>query len=324
MFPWLLKLLPEIPMNITRQDNEIAISIDNLTKKFDDLVAVDNVSLQISNGESFALLGPDGTGKTTTMRLMCGALLPNSGSIHIKDIDIIKHAEKSRDQIGYMPQRFSLYENLSVIQNIHFFSELYSVEKTIRQKRIGEYLEFSRLTPYVNRLARQLSGGMRQKLALICSIIHNPPILLLDEPTTGVDPVSRRDFWKILHRLLANGMTLVISTPYMDEAERCNRIGLMHNGKILIVDTPGELKKKMTGKVIEIKCAEPHIASEIIKPAKSIISTQTYSDKLRILLKDGENEQEIVSLLKSKEIEVTDVREVLPNVEDIFISRLTG
>ena len=306
-----------------KNNNEIVISVNNLTKKFDDIIAVDNINLQIYKGESFALLGPDGAGKTTTLRLLCGILLPDSGDIYIKNINIVKHAEKSRDQIGYMPQRFSLYENLSVIQNINFFSELYNVEKAIRQKRIREYLDSSRLTPFSNRLARQLSGGMRQKLALICSIIHNPPISLLDEPTTGVDPVSRRDFWKILHRLLASGVTLVISTPYMDEAERCSRIGLIHNGRILVVDSPNELKKKITGKVMEIKCNEPHIVSEIVKTAKSVISTQTYSDKLRILLNKGADEQETISLLKSKGVNFTDIREVLPNVEDIFISRLT-
>ncbi len=164
---------------------------------------------------------------------------------------------------------------------------------------------------------------MRQKLALICSIIHNPPVLLLDEPTTGVDPVSRRDFWKILHRLLANGMTLVISTPYMDEAERCSRVALMHNGKILVIDTPTELKKKITGKVIEIKCDETHIVSEIVKTSKSVVSTQTYSDRLRILLSKGQDEREILSLLESKKVNFKDVREVSPTVEDIFISRLT-
>jgi ABC-2 type transport system ATP-binding protein len=302
--------------------NEIVIAINDLTKRFDDLVAVDDVNLQIHKGESFALLGPDGSGKTTTMRLLCGILTPDSGNIIINDIDISKHAEKSREQIGYMPQRFSLYENLSVLQNINFFSDLYTVDKTIRKKRVDEYLEFSRLTPFANRLARQLSGGMRQKLALICSIIHNPPILLLDEPTTGVDPVSRRDFWKILHRLLAGGMTLVISTPYMDEAERCNRIGLIHKGKMLLVNTPNELKKQLTGKVIEIKCDEPHNISVLLKEEKSVISAQTFNDKIRVLLDEGANPQDILSLITSKGMNVMDVKEVMPNVEDIFISKL--
>ena len=302
--------------------NEIVIAVNNLTKRFDDLVAVDDVNLQIHKGESFALLGPDGSGKTTTMRLLCGILTPDSGNIIINDIDISKHAEKSRAQIGYMPQRFGLYENLSVLQNINFFSDLYTVDKTIRKKRIDEYLEFSRLTLFANRLARQLSGGMRQKLALICSIIHNPPILLLDEPTTGVDPVSRRDFWKILHRLLAGGMTLVISTPYMDEAERCNRIGLIHKGKMLLVNTPNELKKQLTGKVIEIKCDEPHNVSKLLKEEKSVISAQTFNDKIRVLLDEGANPQNILSLLTSKGMNVVNVKEVIPNVEDIFISKL--
>jgi ABC-2 type transport system ATP-binding protein len=208
------------------------------------------------------------------------------------------------------------------LQNINFFSDLYTVDKTIRKKRIDEYLEFSRLTPFANRLARQLSGGMRQKLALICSIIHNPPILLLDEPTTGVDPVSRRDFWKILHRLLAGGMTLVISTPYMDEAERCNRIGLIHKGKMLLVNTPNELKKQLTGKVIEIKCDEPHNVSKLLKEEKSVISAQTFNDKIRVLLDEGANPQNILSLLTSKGMNVVNVKEVIPNVEDIFISKL--
>jgi ABC-2 type transport system ATP-binding protein len=303
-------------------NDETVISIVNLAKSFDDLVAVDNVNLQIQKGESFALLGPDGSGKTTTMRLLCGILTPDSGNIVINDIDISKHAEKSRQQIGYMPQRFSLYENLSVLQNINFFSDLYSVDNETRKKRVDEYLEFSRLTPFGKRLARQLSGGMRQKLALICSIIHNPPILLLDEPTTGVDPVSRRDFWKILHRLLANGVTLVISTPYMDEAERCNRIGLMHSGKILLVNTPNELKKQTTGKVIEIKCSEPHIISELLKKDKSVISAQAFSDKIRVLLEDKVEIQDVVSAIKSNNVNIMDVREVLPNLEDIFITKL--
>jgi ABC-2 type transport system ATP-binding protein len=298
------------------------IVIENLTKHFEELIAVDNLNLQINEGESFALLGPDGAGKTTVMRLLCGAITPTAGDIKIGDFVLAKQTDKARELIGYMPQRFSLYENLSVLQNIVFFSDLYGVDKSTRQKRMGGLLEFSRLTPFVDRLAGQLSGGMKQKLALICTVIHEPPILLLDEPTTGVDPVSRRDFWKILHRLLAEGVTLLISTPYMDEAERCNRIGLIHEGKLLLVNTPAELKRQMTGEVIEIKCAQPYMANVYLKSHDSIEGMQAFSDKLRMLLKSGGDVQEILSFLESKGVNVTDVRKVQPSLEDVFVSRL--
>lgn len=309
-------------MDSIKQNRKISILAENITKRFDDLIAVDGLNLQIHEGESFALLGPDGAGKTTTMRLLCGIISPDSGKVMINDMDIYKHGDKARERIGYMPQRFSLYENLSILQNINFFSDLYNVDKSIRHRRIDEYLEFTRLKPYGKRLAKQLSGGMRQKLALICSIIHNPPILLLDEPTTGVDPVSRRDFWKILHRLLAEGLTLMISTPYMDEAERCNTIGLMHRGKILLVDTPTGLKKQMLGEVVEMKCNDPRQASELIKSNESVISIQTFSDKIHIILKEKADIQEILSYLNERNINISNTKKVSPSVEDAFISRL--
>jgi len=301
---------------------DTVIVTENLTKRFGDLVAVDNLNLQINAGESFALLGPDGAGKTTVMRLLCGALTPAAGEIKIGDFDLARQTDRARELIGYMPQRSSLYENLSVLQNIVFFSDLYGVDKSTRRQRMSELLEFSRLTPFVDRLAGQLSGGMKQKLALICTVIHKPSILLLDEPTTGVDPVSRRDFWKILHRLLAEGVTLFISTPYMDEAERCNRIGLIHEGKLLLVNTPSELKGQMTGEVIEIRCIQPHVASTYLKSRHAVESMQAFSDKLRLLLSSDGDAQEIVSFLESKGVDVTDVRKVQPSLEDVFVSRL--
>jgi len=301
---------------------DIVIVTENLTKQFGDLVAVDNLNLQINAGESFALLGPDGAGKTTVMRLLCGAITPTAGDIKIGDFDLAKQTDKARELIGYMPQRFSLYENLSVLQNIIFFSDLYGVDKSTRQKRMGGLLEFSRLTPFVDRLAGQLSGGMKQKLALICTVIHEPPILLLDEPTTGVDPVSRRDFWKILHRLLAEGVTLLISTPYMDEAERCSRIGLIHEGKLLLVNTPAELKKQMTGEVIEIRCEQTYMANAYLKSHGAVESVQAFSNKLRMLIKSGGDVPEIVSSLESKGVNVMDVHKVQQSLEDIFVSRL--
>lgn len=306
--------------NIFYNINAIIIT-NQIKKQFGKLIAVKDLNLQINEGEIFALLGPDGAGKTTTLRLLCGALKPDSGSIKIKDIDLAKHPDKAREYIGYMPQRFSLYENLSVIQNINFFSDIHGVDKYTRQKRMEELLHISRLTQFANRLARQLSGGMKQKLALICSIIHNPPILLLDEPTTGVDPVSRRDFWKILHKLLSEDRTLVISTPYMDEAERCNKIAMIHEGKILMVNTPSELKQQIREKVIEIKCDQTNLASYYLKSNVNVVSTQVFSDKIRLLLRQA-NIQEITSKLQSVGINIKEVQEVSSNLEDVFISQL--
>ncbi len=301
---------------------EIALSITNLTKKFKKLAAVDNLSLQINSGESFALLGPDGAGKTTTMRMLCGALVPTDGDIMIKEFNLVKQTDQARECIGYMPQRFSLYETLSVMQNIVFFSELYGIDKSTREERIGELLNFSRLTPFVNRLAGQLSGGMKQKLALICTIIHRPPILLLDEPTTGVDPVSRRDFWKILHRLLAEGTTLLISTPYMDEAERCNRVGLIYEGRLMLINTPSELKQQMKGEVMEIMCAQTHIAARYLKQRDDVDSVKIFSDRLRVLTHSASDIQEISSFLESKSISVADIKVIPPSMEDIFVSMI--
>jgi len=301
-------------------NSHIPISITGLTKKFKNTTAVSNLNLQIRTGESFALLGPDGSGKTTTMRLLCGSLEPTSGNVEIKGLNLAKQTDRAREYIGYMPQRFSLYENLSVMQNIVFFSDLYGIDKSIREDRIGELLDFSRLTPFVDRLAGNLSGGMKQKLALICTVIHRPPILLLDEPTTGVDPVSRRDFWKILHRLLTQGTTLFISTPYMDEAERCNRIGMIYDGKLMMVNTPDELKKQMKGDVIEVNCTNTHIATKLLKNRDDIKSIKVFSDRLRILMKESGDIKEIGDFLNSQNINISNIQRVRPSMEDIFVS----
>jgi len=298
------------------------IIIRDLTKRFGNLAAVDKLNLQINAGESFALLGPDGAGKTTTLRLLCGLLNPDSGDIRIKGFDLARQIDQAREHIGYMPQRFSLYENLSVLQNIVFFSDLYGIHSATRQERMNELLEFSRLTPFVNRLAGQLSGGMKQKLALICTVIHRPPVLLLDEPTTGVDPVSRRDFWKILYRLLSEGTTLLVCTPYMDEAERCNRIGLMYNGQIMLINTPDELKRQMVGEVIEIWCDQTYKANTYLRAYDMVKSVRMFGDRLLVLLRSEADLDEIRSILVSKGINVRDINRVRPGMEDIFVSLL--
>jgi ABC-2 type transport system ATP-binding protein len=223
----------------------------NLTKKFVDLVAVNGLDLQIEQGEIFGLVGPDGAGKTTTLRLLTGILEPTAGQGWVYDKDIIKESEAIKEHISYMPQRFGLYEDLTVIENINFYADIYGVSSKERNPRIKQLLEFSNLEPFRNRLARNLSGGMKQKLGLACALVHTPKILFLDEPTNGVDPVSRRDFWRILYQLLKEKVTILLSTSYLDEAQRCKRVGLMHKGVLLKCDTPADIKKQTNSKSLE-------------------------------------------------------------------------
>jgi ABC-2 type transport system ATP-binding protein len=220
----------------------VTIKASNLTKKFAQVAAVDNLNLEIEEGEIFGLVGPDGAGKSTTMRLLAGILEPNSGEAWVFGKHILKESEELKDHIAYMPQRFGLYEDLTAIENLNFYADIYGVSKKERESRINRLLEFSGLTPFKKRLSRNLSGGMKQKLGLACALIHTPKVLFLDEPTNGVDPVSRRDFWQILYQLLRENVTILFSTSYLDEAERCKRIGLMHKGRLLKCDSPAAIK----------------------------------------------------------------------------------
>lgn len=228
---------------------EFAIETKGLTRQFKDIAAVSGLNLQIRTGEIFGLLGPDGAGKTTTFRMLSTAMEQSSGEARILGLDIRTDEEKIREKIGYMPQRFSLYPDLTVDENIDFFADIYRVGKDIREKKKNELLDFTKLSPFKKRRAQNLSGGMQKKLALACSLIHTPHLLFLDEPTTGVDPISRREFWKILYNL--SGITIFIATPYMDEAERCHRVGLMRQGRLLMCDTPENIKSKTGAKSLE-------------------------------------------------------------------------
>ena len=221
-----------------RAEGRWAIEAEHLRKAFDGVVAVEDFTLTVAAGEIVGLVGPDGAGKTTTMRILAGAMAPGGGSAAVAGFDVARQTGQVRGRLGYMPQRFSLYGDLTVEENLRFFADIYGVPRAEFRARADRLLEFARLTPFGRRLARDLSGGMRQKLALAATLMHTPEVLLLDEPTTGVDPVSRRDFWQILVGLLAEGVTILVSTPYMDEAERCNRVALMAHGRLLSVDTP--------------------------------------------------------------------------------------
>jgi ABC-2 type transport system ATP-binding protein len=228
-----------------------AIKTVNLTRKFGSLTAVDNLNIEVEEGEIFGLVGPDGAGKTTTMRLLTGILEPTSGEGWVHGSHILKQAEALKENIAYMSQRFGLYEEMTVMENINFYADVYGIPNKGRAEAIDRLLGFSGLLPFKKRFAGKLSGGMKQKLGLACALIHTPRVLFLDEPTNGVDPVSRRDFWKILYDLLKEKVTIFYSTSYLDEAERCKRVGLLHKGKLLRCDTPDAAKKAFGAKTLE-------------------------------------------------------------------------
>ena len=297
--------------------NDLAINIEDLHKSYDDVKAVQGVSYNIRKGEMFGLVGPDGAGKTTTIRMLCGLAKPDSGSATLLDMDIVKDKNKIKDLIGYLSQRFSLYGDLTIDENIEFFAEIHNVKNY--ENRRNELLEFTRLTPFRDRLADNLSGGMKQKLALACSLIHKPQILFLDEPTTGVDPVSRRDFWKILSNLLKEGITIFMSTPYLDEAERCSRVALMHKGKIISLDTPPKIKESINVEIAEIVCTRVRDANKLVKEnLKNEI--QLFGDRINVVLDKGNNNlEQVLNLLKNNSVEVISYRIVPPSLENVFI-----
>ena len=304
-----------------------AIILDHVVKIFgaereEPVVAVDILTMKIERGEIFSLVGPDGAGKTTIIRMMCGVLAPTEGNITLLGFNIKTQKEEIKKHIGYLSQRFSLYQDLTVDENIDFFAEIHKVRKYIDRKE--ELLQFTRLTPFRHRLAGQLSGGMKQKLALACTLIHTPEIIFLDEPTTGVDPVSRRDFWKILSSLLKSGITIVICTPYLDEAERSTRVAMMNQGRVLICDTPEAVKSSFHSEVVELVCDDAHRASEILLQSFERNDIQLFGDRLHILVQDAKKEESnIRSLLKSEGIAVLGYRMIPPSLEDVFIANLT-
>lgn len=301
-------------------NENVAIKTSNLTKVFGNNIAVNNFNLEIKKGELFGLVGPDGAGKTTTMRLLTAIMEPTSGEAWVAGHSIINEGERIKEKIGYMSQRFGLYEDLTVMENITFYADLYEVPKEERPQRIERLLGFSNLTPFKDRLAGKLSGGMKQKLGLACALIHTPEVLFLDEPTNGVDPVSRRDFWRILYDLLKEGVTILISTAYLDEAERCTRIGLIYKGGLLIKDEPEKVKKSLGLPMIELWSDDSRTAIEIVRAIDGVKSVSIYGDRLHIALIKKELLDSIIGKLKIEGIDVRDYREILPSIEDVFIS----
>jgi ABC-2 type transport system ATP-binding protein len=299
---------------------ETAIEIKELKKSFENVKAVDGISFDVYKNEIFGLVGPDGAGKTTTIRMLCGLLRPDSGTANILGLNLQKQLKYIKKEIGYLSQKFSLYADLTVDENIEFFADIHGVKKF--EKRRDELLTFTRLTSFRKFRAGQLSGGMRQKLALACTLIHKPQIIFLDEPTTGVDPVSRRDFWKILSSLLQEGITIMLSTPYLDEAERFSRIALYDNGKILNIGTPDNIKASLNKKIVEIVTPYIREAFHVIRENTSL-EVQMFGDRLDAAIDDSDKDYaELLSLLQKNDIEITGSRIKSPSLENVFIHLL--
>jgi ABC-2 type transport system ATP-binding protein len=305
---------------LTPKNNEIAIRAEGLTKRFGPMLAVDGLSLEVAQGEAFALVGPDGAGKTTTIRLLCGIMDPDGGRAEVLGFDTVRESERIKESIGFMPQRFGLYDDLTVAENISFYADVYRVPRAERQRRMPELLEFSDLSQFQSRLAAKLSGGMRQKLGLVCALIHTPRLLFLDEPTFGVDPVSRREFWQILYQLLETGITIFVSTAYLDEAERAHRVGLIHRGSLLIAGTPRAIKAGFEGELLEVRTPNLHAAKKLLTGhslARQVLAT---GDRLMVTVED--KEAALGPLEESlKEAGLTGIRIVPaePTLEELFV-----
>ena len=297
----------------------LAVETQGLGKTFASVEALRSLDLTVREGEMFGLVGPDGAGKTTTIRMLCDILKATSGRARVLGYDLETQGQEIKNHIGYLSQKFSLYGDLTVDENIEFFAEIHFVGDF--RKRRDELLEFTRLTPFRKRLADKLSGGMRQKLALACTLIHTPRLIFLDEPTTGVDPVSRRDFWKILSSLLRSGITIIMTTPYMDEAERCSRVGLLSGGRLLAADTPQGVKSLMRGTVIEIVCPEIRRAFAVLKSLPGLREVQLFGDRLNVVVDEAEKETALIeAALADAGIPVIQKRVLPPSLENVFIS----
>jgi len=297
-----------------------AVHLAAVRKKFDQTVALDDLTFDVAPGEMFGVIGPDGAGKTTALRLICGLMKPDAGTVRLFGEDPFRARRAATTAIGYVSQRFSLYGDLSIDENIEFFSRLHGVNDfSARRARL---LDLTGLAPFHDRLADRLSGGMKQKLALACTLVHEPSMLVLDEPTTGVDPVSRREFWKLLAEFLSQGLTIVLATPYLDEAERCHRVVLMHEGRALALDTPANLQASLAGTVIEIVVSPARKALEVVRSVAGADRAQLFGDRLHVRVDRREAVTPIVAQLRAAGLEPTHVRPIVPALEDVFIERV--
>ena len=300
------------------------IQASGLTRRFGAQAAVDDLNLEIFKGEIYGLVGPDGAGKSTTLRMLAGILDPTAGRIQVAGYQLPRERAAVKEQLAYMSQRFGLYPDLTVQENINFYADLYGVSRRGRSARMEELLDFSAMRPFKRRLAAQLSGGMKQKLQLVCALIHTPRVLLLDEPTNGVDPVSRRDFWRILYRLLSQGVTILVTTAYLDEAERCSRVGLISQGKLIAEGTPEQIRAGMQQRILAVRTARARQARELLRQElDGTASIDLFGDTLHVLCDDPVTiRHRTAGILAAAQIEVDELREISPSLEDLFVATL--
>jgi ABC-2 type transport system ATP-binding protein len=299
-----------------------AVTLDRVSKRYGSTTAVRDLSLAVGAGEMFGLIGPDGAGKTTTIRLMCGLLQTDGGSVRVLGLDPVRDHRALTASVGYLSQRFSLYGDLSIDENVAFFAEIHGVrDYTARRDRL---LEMTQLTAFRSRLADRLSGGMKQKLALACTLVHEPKLIVLDEPTTGVDPVSRREFWKLLSEFLSQGITIVMATPYLDEAERCSRVALLHEGRLLALDRPDALRATLPGTLFEVIVSDHRRAPDVLKRTPGVADVQMFGERAHVLMDaaDADAARRLTTALTDAGLSVTALRPIASSLEDVFIARL--
>ena len=300
-----------------------ALHLAGIVKRYGSTTALSGLTLDVDAGEMFGLIGPDGAGKSTAIRLMCGLLHPDAGEIRVLGLDPTRDHRGVTERVGYLSQRFSLYGDLTIDENIAFFAEVHGVPRYHRRR--DQLLEMTQLTPFRRRLADRLSGGMKQKLALACTLVHEPALILLDEPTTGVDPVSRREFWKLLSEFLAQGITILMSTPYMDEAERCGRVALLHEGRVLAADTPDRLRQTIRGRMLEVVVARAGETADVVRQVPGVLDAQVFGDRLHVTLDNDAGPEAIDrfrAALQARGVAEASVRPVTPSLEDVFIAQL--
>lgn len=302
--------------------NSFAVEVEDLVKAFGAFVAVDHIHFQVEKGEIFGFLGPNGAGKSTTIRMLCGLLMPTSGRGSVAGFDLIREPEKIKQVIGYMSQKFSLYEDLTVAENIHFFGGIYGLSGSFQRQREDQVLEMIGLQELRKQITRTLAVGWKQRLALGCSLLHEPSILFLDEPTSGVDPISRRNFWSLIQEMGEKGVTTFVTTHYMDEAEYCDRMALIYQGKVIALGTPSQLKSKTLAQgVLEVECDSLIPALDLLKKESWVYEAAIFGDGLHVIGKEGiDSEQKISSLFQKQGILLKRMGWIRPSLEDVFVS----